>query len=319
MNKLLLVGGSGFVGSHMREALEATCSVVATGHEVDVRNPDQLRALIDGVNPDQVVYLAAITTLRESFENPRSTYDINFLGTLNLLMALRDGHFEGRMLFVSSSEVYGLLGEHDLPVTENRIPRPLSPYAVAKIAAEALCYQWSQTEKFEIVTARPFNHIGPGQSERFAIADFGRQVAAIKLGLSNPVIHAGDIDTTRDFTDVRDVVSAYRLLLEKGRSGETYNVCSGTERSIRSLIERMCVLAGVNVELRSDPVRLRLSEQRRVRGCNEKLVTDTGWVPHCSLDQTLSDTVDFWAQKLHEDSRLGCQDACRGKSITALN
>lgn len=299
MKKLLLVGGTGFVGSHMRAALEAICSVVATGLEVDVRNPDQLRALISKVQPDQVVNLAAITTLRESFENPRDTYDINFLGTLNLLMALRECHFMGHLLFVSSSEVYGLLGEHELPVSEARIPKPLSPYAVAKIAAEALCYQWSQTEKFEIATARPFNHIGPGQSERFAIADFGRQVAAIKLGLSEPVIHVGDIDTTRDFTDVRDVVSAYRLLLEQGRSGEIYNVCSGTERSIRSLVERMCVLAGVSVELRADPARLRPSEQRRVCGSNAKLVADTGWVPHCSVDQTLSDIVTFWVQKLN--------------------
>lgn len=299
MKKLLLVGGTGFVGSHMSASLEATCSVVATGRDVDVRSMEELRALIAEVQPDQVVNLAAITTLRESYENPRDTYDINFLGTLNLLMALRECDFMGRLLFVSSSEVYGLLAEHELPVSEARIPKPLSPYAVAKIAAEALCYQWSQTEKFEIVTARPFNHIGPGQSERFAIADFGRQIAAIKLGLSEPVIYTGDIDTTRDFTDVRDVVSAYRLLLEQGGNGELYNVCSGLERSIRSLIERMCELSGVTVELRPDPVRFRLSEQRRVCGSNDKLVAEAGWRPHYFLDQTLTDIVNFWVLKLN--------------------
>jgi len=299
MKKLLLIGGTGFVGSHMRNALESTCSVVATGREVDVKNVDQLHALIGEVQPDHVVNLAAITTLLESFENPRDTYDINFIGTLNLLMALRECHFGGRLLFVSSSEVYGLLSVDDLPVCEASIPKPLSPYAVAKVAAEALCYQWSQTEKFEIVTARPFNHIGPGQSERFAIADFGRQVAAIKLGLSEPVIHVGDIDTTRDFTDVRDVVSAYRLLLEQGRNGEIYNVCSGQEQSIRSLIERMCELSGVSVELRSDPARYRLSDQRRVRGSNDRLVEDAGWVSNYSLDQTLSDIVNYWVLELN--------------------
>ena len=298
MKKLLLVGGTGFVGSHMRVALEATYLVVATGREIDVRNPDQLRALIGKVKPDHVVNLAAITTLRESFENPHDTYDINFLGTLNLLMALRECDFVGRLLFVSSSEVYGLLAEHELPVSEARIPKPLSPYAVAKIAAEALCYQWSQTEKFEIVTARPFNHIGLGQSERFAIADFGRQVAAIKLGLSEPVIHVGDIDTTRDFIDVRDVVSAYRLLLAEGRNAEVYNVCSGKERSIRSLIERMCELASVTVELRPDPARFRLSDQRRACGSNDKLVADTAWELSYFLDQTLSDIVNYWVLKL---------------------
>lgn len=298
MKKLLLVGGSGFVGSHMRAAVEDTHSVVATGRDVDVRNHDQLRDLIAGAQADQVVYLAAVTTLSESFEDPRATYDINFLGALNLLMTLRECNFSGRMVFVSSSEVYGLLGAHELPVAEARIPKPLSPYAVAKVAAEALCYQWSQAEKFEIIIARPFNHIGPGQSERFAIADFGRQVAAIKLGLSSPVIYVGDIDTTRDFTDVRDIASAYQRLLEHGRSGEVYNVCSGVERSIRSLVERMCDLAGVTVELRADPARMRASEQRRVRGSNEKLVMDTAWTPYFSIDRTLSDIVAFWMKKL---------------------
>ena len=299
MNKLLLIGGSGFVGTHMREVLCNRYSVVTSGRDVDVRDIGQLHSLVERVKPDAVVNLAAITTLRESFDDPRATYDINFLGTLNLLMALRDNSFAGRILFVSSSEVYGLLGENDLPVAESRLPKPLSPYAVAKIAAEALCYQWSQTDGFEIVTARPFNHIGPGQSERFAIADFGRQVAMIKLGLAPPVIQVGDIDTTRDFTDVRDIVAAYGKLLDQGRRGETYNVCSGTERSIRSLIERMCQLAGVDVEIRTDPTRFRPSEQRRVCGDNRKLVQATGWSPVFSMDQTLLDIVNYWVGKLN--------------------
>lgn len=300
MKKVLLVGGSGFVGSHMRRALEPTCSVVATGREVDVRSFDQLRALIARVRPDQVVHLAAITTLRESFESPRDTYDTNFLGTLNLLMALRECDFMGRMLFVSSSEVYGLLGEDDLPVSEARIPKPLSPYAVSKIAAETLCYQWSQSEKFEIITARPFNHIGPGQSVRFAISDFARQIAAIKLGLTEPAVHVGNIDTTRDFTDVRDVVEAYLLLLNRGRNGDVYNVCSGVERSIGSLVERMCQLAGVNVRLRVDPARFRSGEQMRVQGSNAKLMACPGWKPRFPIDQTLSDILSSWEATLSE-------------------
>lgn len=155
-----------------------------------------------------MVSLAAITTLRESFEDQRSTYDTNFTGTLNLLMALKDSNFSGQLLFVSSSEVYGLINAGDLPVSEALSPKPLSPYAVAKMASEALRYQWSRYERFKIVIARPFNHIGPGQSERFAIADFARQIAKIKLGLEPPVNTVGDIDTTRDFTDVRDIADA---------------------------------------------------------------------------------------------------------------
>jgi GDP-4-dehydro-6-deoxy-D-mannose reductase len=299
MKKILLVGGSGFVGTHLRLALEAKFCVITTGRDVDVRRLDQLRSIISKMQPDLLVHLAAVTTLRESFTNPQDTYDINFMGTLNVLMALRETNFAGRMLFVSSSEVYGLLAESDLPVNEARLPKPLSPYAVAKIAAEALCYQWSQTEKFEVVIARPFNHIGPGQSERFAISDFGKQIAAIKLGLVAPVMHVGDIDTTRDFTDVRDIVAAYHLMLQHGGNGETYNVCSDKERTVRSLIERMCQLAGVAVELRTDPARSRPSQQRRVKGCNQKLFDATGWMPMHTMDQSLTDIVDYWVKQFN--------------------
>lgn len=294
MRKLLLVGGTGFLGLHMAQACNGRYVVVTTGSEVDVRNPDHVQSLIAREQPDDVVHLAAITTLRESFENPRVTFDINFGGTLNLLMALRDADFSGRFLFVSSSEVYGLLSESDLPATESSPTKPRSPYAVSKIASEFLCYQWSQVERFKIVVARPFNHIGPGQSERFAISDFGRQIAMIKLGLAPPQILVGDIDTTRDFTDVRDIASAYEKLLCLGKNGEIYNVCSGTERSIRSLVERMCELADISVEIKTDSLRLRPSEQRRVRGDVRKITEAIGWSRAYSIDQTLSAIVDDW-------------------------
>lgn len=300
MEKVLLVGGTGFVGAHLHKLLEVDYSVISTGCDIDIRDIKQTCALIERERPDYVVHLAAITTLRESFNNPENTYDINFMGTLNVLKALRDNDFSGRFLFISSSEVYGLLAESDLPVTERQPTKPLSPYAVSKIAAEALCYQWSQLEKFETLIARPFNHIGPGQSERFAISDFGKQIAAIKLGLAEPVMHVGDIDTTRDFTDVRDIASAYHLLLGRGRNGEVYNVCSGREYAIRTLLMRMCFLAGVEVEFHSDVDRFRPSEQRRVMGSNNKLHNDTGWNATYEIDQTLKNIIDYWVQKLND-------------------
>ncbi|MBY0579578.1 MAG: GDP-mannose 4,6-dehydratase [Burkholderiales bacterium] len=299
-NKLLLVGGTGFVGSHIALAAGSSFDVVASGRECDVRNADSVAALIARERPDGVVHLAAITTLAESFENPREALDVNFGGVLNVLTALQESGFRGGMLFVSSSEVYGPLFEGDLPVSEERVLKPASPYAVGKIAAEALCHQWSRTANFRIVSTRPFNHIGPGQSVRFAISDFARQVVAIRLGLAEPVIHVGDIDTTRDFTDVRDVVQAYLLLLERGRNGEVYNVCSGIERSIRSMIQRMCEIAGVDVELRSDSARIRPNDQRRVRGDHAKMSADTGWQPAIPIDRTLSDLLDFWSEKLND-------------------
>jgi len=294
MKKILLVVGTGFVGSHFTSAFAKQYDITAIGRDVDVCNPGSISALIRKVRPDAIVHLAAITTLKESFTDPSLTYATNFMGTLNLLSALRENHFQGRMLNVSSSEVYGLLNESDLPVTESLPTHPLSPYAVAKIASEALCYQWSQAEQFEIISVRPFNHIGPGQSDRFAITDFAKQIAAIKLGLAEPVLHVGDIDTTRDFTDVRDIVCAYHFLLNSGKNGETYNVCSGVESSVRSLILRMCELINIEVELRADPARMRLSDQRRVCGSYQKLTAVTAWKPQIALDKTLLDIVEYW-------------------------
>jgi GDP-4-dehydro-6-deoxy-D-mannose reductase len=306
MKKILLVGGTGFVGSHFTATFGSQYDIFPVGRDVDICNPNSISALVHAVQPDTVVHLAAITTLKESFADPSLTYATNFLGTLNLLSALRENHFQGRMLNVSSSEVYGLLKVSNLPVSESLLAHPLSPYAVAKIASEALCYQWSQVEKFEIISARPFNHIGPGQSNRFAIADFGKQIAAIKLGLAEPILHVGDIDTTRDFTDVRDIVCAYHALLNSGKNGETYNVCTGVESSVRSLILRMCELVSIEVELRTDPARIRLSDQRRVCGSFQKLTADTSWKPHIALDKTLLDIVEYWINCFNQN-----KDACK--------
>lgn len=292
------MGGTGFVGSHIKSILSSKYDVYLSGREVDVRNAERVHELVARQMPDEVMHLAAVTTVVESFQNQSETYEINFGGTLNLLMALRQCHFKGRMLYVGSSQVYGspLVGE--LPVTEESPLRPLNPYAVSKIAAEALCYQWSQMEKFEIVMARPFNHIGPGQSERFAIADFARQMAEIRLGRRKPVLQVGDIDDTRDFADVRDVVRAYATLLENGHNGNVYNVCSGVERSVRSLIEHLIALANVDVQVEQDASRMRPAELRRLWGSFAKLQTDTGWQPQIKVEQSLVDIMNDWEKKL---------------------
>lgn len=296
--RLLVLGGTGFVGSHIKSILSSKYDVYLSGREVDVRNAERVHELVARQMPDEVMHLAAVTTVVESFQNQSETYEINFGGTLNLLMALRQCHFKGRMLYVGSSQVYGspLVGE--LPVTEESPLRPLNPYAVSKIAAEALCYQWSQMEKFEIVMARPFNHIGPGQSERFAIADFARQMAEIRLGRRKPVLQVGDIDDTRDFADVRDVVRAYATLLENGHNGNVYNVCSGVERSVRSLIEHLIALANVDVQVEQDASRMRPAELRRLWGSFAKLQTDTGWQPQIKVEQSLVDIMNDWEKKL---------------------
>src|SRR5207302_554158 len=189
---------------------------------------DEVLRAVKILRPRAVIHLAAHSWVPQSFKEPMETYDVNFVGTFNLLSALQKTGFHGRFLFVSSSDIYGQVSPEALPITEEHPSKPRSPYAVSKVAAEALCSQWSQTETdIEIVVARPFVHIGPGQSDRFVISNFARQIIEIKRTRREALVEVGDIDVTRDFTDVRDVVRAYELLLARGVPGEVYNICSG--------------------------------------------------------------------------------------------
>src|SRR5438876_2355456 len=241
--RLLLTGSDGFVGSLLKH--NRPCVALADdGGNVDLRDADRVKRAVARIAPDAVIHLAAQSFVPESFAHPRETYEINFFGTLNLLDALKAAGFTGRLLFVGSGDCYGIVAPNELPIDEAQPLRPRSPYAVSKAAAEALCYQWSQVEAFAIVMTRSFNHIGPGQTERFVVSDFARQVVEIRKGLRPPIIRTGDIDVTRDFTDVRDVVEAYLLLLDQGKRGEIYNVCSGLEHSIRDVLMRLLRLAG---------------------------------------------------------------------------
>jgi GDP-4-dehydro-6-deoxy-D-mannose reductase len=216
---------------------------------------------------------------------------------LHLLQALRGTGFSGRMLYVGTGDVYGSVPEDALPVAETRLPAPRNPYAVSKLAAEALCQQWSMTESIDVVLARPFNHIGWGQSDRFVVSDFARQVSAIRRGAREPVVAVGDVDVTRDFTDVEDVVRAYCSLLDAGVTGEVYNVCSGREQSIRGVLERLAELAGVEIGIREDPARLRKAEQRRICGDPSRIRRATGWAALTPLDVSLKAMLEYWERE----------------------
>ncbi len=294
----LLVGGTGFVGTHMQRALEPEYNVIATGRSEDIKSKEKVDHLVSRAMPDVVVNLASITTVRETFEDPEKTYQIGFYGTLNLLAALKEYGFKGRMLNISSSEVYGFPKDDQLPITEEMALSPMSPYSVSKIAAEALCYQWSQTESFEILTARPFTHIGPGQSDRFSISNFAKQIAEIMLGRKRPVMRAGSMDTTRDFTDVRDVVRAYILLLDQGRNGGVYNVCSGRESHMRVLLDTLIEHSGLSITVEEEQSLTRDKEQLRICGSYERLYNDTGWRPEIPLPKSLSDILEYWVEKV---------------------
>ena len=296
--KLLVTGHQGFVGPYVLAGSNAVGLSDDNGQAIDLLDEPALQRCIAREQPDAVLHLAAQSFVPDSFSNPRATYDANFTGTHLLLTALKASGFDGRFLFVSSADVYGALREDQLPACETTTPCPLNPYAVSKVAAEALCGFWQRAEGMDVVIARPFNHIGPGQSTRFAIADFARTIAAIKLGKAAPVLPVGDLDVTRDFTDVRDVIEAYRLLLLHGRAGETYNICSGIERHLGEAVQHMAQLAGISIDIQIDIDRFRKAGQRRACGNNDKLRQDTGWQPRIDWSTSLRDTLEYWNKHL---------------------
>jgi GDP-4-dehydro-6-deoxy-D-mannose reductase len=286
--KLLLLGGTGFVGAHLAARMRDRYSVRAFGRALDVRDQAALVREIAAFQPNYVVNLAALTTVRETVQAPRATYEVMFTGLLNLFEALEEIGFRGRVLQVSSSEVYGHPQPQDLPLTEQSPIRPMSPYAVGKMAAEMLCFEWAQRGLFDVMVARPFTHIGPGQSTRFAIARFAYQIAQAKDGST---IEVGNLSATRDITDVRDVVGAYEAILDQGESGKVYNVCSESEVTVRAILDQMIAISGKQIRVQVDVASLRAAEQQRLRGSAARLREKTGWRANILLTQTLTDML----------------------------
>lgn len=301
--KLLLTGLTGFVGGHLQAHLEAADSewrLLPPPEAVDLTRPESLADWC-AQRPDAVIHLAGQTFVPEAFRDPAHTLEVNLLGTLNLLQALKAGGFDGTFLYVSSGDVYGQVEPADLPIRETQLPVPRNPYAVSKLAAEHLCLQWGISEGWRVMVARPFNHVGAGQKPDFVLSSVARQITRVQRGLQPPLVEVGDVDVTRDFLDVRDVIAAYFALLAKGRGGETYNVCSGVERSVRELIGQMAELADVRIELVQDGARMRRSEQRQVKGSHARLAEATGWSPAISMEETLTTILSDWAERVIEE------------------
>ena len=304
MKKIYITGMQGFVGGILKDFIEREYKqgvVLELSEEfVDIRDRAALDKAFSRTLPDWVIHLAAISHVPDSFKNPRLTYDTNFLGTLNLLEALRDAGFKGRFLYVGSSDEYGLANAESLPLKETSPLRPRSPYAVSKLAAEAMCYQWSVSEEMDIMMARPFIHIGPGQSDSFVMSNFARQIVEAEAGRSDGVIRVGNIDITRDFTDARDTARAYILLMEKGSKGETYNVCSGVERSLRDMLTMLLEASDADIRIEKDPSRMRKTDQKRMVGSNEKIRAHLNWEPRINIKSTLMELIEYWRKKSNE-------------------
>ncbi|MBC5811277.1 MAG: GDP-mannose 4,6-dehydratase [Candidatus Eremiobacteraeota bacterium] len=295
--RALVTGGNGFVGRHLCAALrERGDEVVVAGRphasgvvdlELDLRDFDNVCAVVAAANADVVFHLAAIAFVPEGNNDPLTTYDVNVLGTARVFEAIRRSPRPvRRALFVGSAEIYGSRPASAYPLRETSAPQPTTPYAASKTAGEAIALAAFRTFGIPALMTRAFNHIGPGQDDRFALSSFAKQLAEIKNG-APPLMYVGNLEAQRDFLDVRDVVRAYALLAERGVDGEAYNVCSGRAVTIKEVLRRLITIAGVAVEVREDPERMRPSDNPLSLGDNAKLREATGWEPTISLDASL--------------------------------
>jgi GDP-4-dehydro-6-deoxy-D-mannose reductase len=293
--RVLVTGANGFVGrwlvAHLQDRGD---EVTALDAEVDIRRAGELTHAITASAPDGICHLAAQSGVPASWANPLETYEVNTLGTSNLLTAALACSSRPRVLVVSSSEVYGRVRPVDLPLREERALAPVTPYAASKAAAEMVALQAWLGFGLEVVRARPFNHTGPGQRTDFVVPALAQQVAqAAQTGAR--ALRTGNLDVRRDLTDVRDVVRAYRELLVGGAPGEVYNVCRGESVSIRDVAERLLALAGIEIPIEIDPERVRPVDLPELRGDGSRLEKATGWTPEIPLDQTLAEVLEYWA------------------------
>lgn len=298
VSKCLVIGAGGFIGRHVMAARDLFmeklgASLVAAPDTLDIRDAASVAKVIRDEAPSHVVHLAALTFVPDSVADPSKTYAVNLLGTLNVLSALASAGFTGRMLFASSAEVYGRVEDDALPIDETQRFAPRTPYAVSKAAAELACVQRALLGQVDVTIVRPFNVIGPGQSSKFAVSGFARQIAELEAQ-GGGEIAVGNTDVARDFIAVSDVVSGFAAALSGGVAGEAYNLCSGKETRIQEILDRIVSFARTSVTVRFDPSRARPSEQRRVIGSYRKLNAATGWKPIAGLATTLENVVDDW-------------------------
>ena len=315
--RALITGISGFVGSHLAEFLLAKdAEVYGTirwrsqteniDHlkgklkliDCDIRDAFSVEKIIRESMPDQIYHLAAQSFVPTSWSAPSETLVTNIVGELNIFEAVRHLNINPKIHIAGSSEEYGLVYEQELPIKETNPLRPLSPYGVSKVTQDLLGWQYFQSYKMNIVRTRAFNHTGPRRGEVFVTSNFSKQIATIEKGLQEPVIMAGNLEAKRDFSDVRDVVKAYWLSLDKGEQGEVYNICSGTARRVKEVLDILLKMAKVKVEIRQDPARMRPSDLMILQGDNAKFCARTGWKPEIPFEKTLEDLLNYWRKKL---------------------
>lgn len=312
--RVLITGVTGFAGSHLADLCLEKDDVELYGiirwrsrtenieHiwdrlrllECDLRDASSTRDIIERIRPDWIFHLAAQSFVPTSWNAPSESLVTNVIGQLNIFEAVRKSGLNARIQIACSSEEYGMVHPDEVPIKESNPLRPLSPYGVSKVGQDMLGYQYFMSYGMEIVRTRGFNHTGPRRGPVFVCSDFAKQLVDIERGSRKPLMEVGNLDARRDFTDVRDMVRGYWLALEKGRSGEAYNICSGKSYSIREILDMLIGIIGIDVEVRTDRGRLRPSDVPLLEGDNSRFRQDTGWEPRYAIEQTLSDLIDFW-------------------------
>lgn len=310
--RALITGAAGFVGRHLTALLARNRDWELIGIEsrpgtsipdlrmmtCDLRDAALTKDVIRDCHPDYIFHLAAQANVPIAVASPSDTLINNAVSQINVLEACRAASIDPVILVVSSAEVYGAAASEDLPLTEQQPFRPANPYAVSKVTQDMLGLQYFLSYGMRIIRVRPFNHIGPGQSDHFVVSSFARQIAEIEAGLADPVVRVGNLDAQRDFLDVRDVVRAYELVTQPEFAGEVFNVASGFPRSIRSMLDRLVALSSAEITIQEDPSRLRPSDVPILIGDAGKLTRRTGWRPEVPIEQSLADTLDFWRERV---------------------
>lgn len=301
--KILITGIGGFVGPYLAENLKNHGYDVygierhGSGSDKiflgDILDTDFLSKTINDLKPDLIFHLAGFSSVQKSFSDPELCMKINVQGTKNILELLSHSQKKTRLVVISSAEIYGI--PKLVPIAESHPLKPTSPYGQSRLAQEDLI---SSYPDHDIVILRSFNHTGPGQQSTFVVSDFAKQIIEIEKGMKDPTVHVGNLEAVRDFTDVRDIVEAYRCAIEKAQPHTPYNVCSGTGDTIASILEKLIALSGLTIEIVQDSARTRPSDVPKLIGSHDRFTEATGWHPQIPFERTLSDMLDWWRLQL---------------------
>lgn len=317
--KVLVTGVTGFVGSHLVDYLLTLPGVEIFGikrwrsrteniehfenritlYECDIKDASSVRNAIEEIRPERIFHLAAQSYVPASWNAPAETLEINILGQLNIFEAVRRTGIDPIIQIAGSSEEYGYVKADELPIKESNPLRPLSPYAVSKVAQDMMAYQYFMNYGIKVIRTRAFNHTGPRRPAIFVCSDFAHQIVEIEKGKKEPAIHVGNLESIRDFTDVRDIVKAYWLACEKCEPGEIYNICSGKGWKIKDALLTLIEFSGVkDIKIVQEEVRLRPTDVPVLCGDCGKFKKATGWQTEIPFEQTLQDLLHFWREKI---------------------